>query len=275
MEPPPTCRPTSSAFGRRVSADRHHQAVSSERESFVPLPNLPRQPGIIGALTFYARSFADLQEVSIRRDVRGWLSTRSGKILDVGCGGQPYRGFLPDECDYTGLDWEGAASGFGYASQATVYYEGNDFPFPDETFDNLFHTEVLEHVPETDHFLRECRRVLRKGSEMFFTVPFQARFHFVPFDHWRFTPTSLNTVLARANFVDIRIRNRGTDQTVAAYKVAAVGLRLLRGSRSSKAVGALVSPLTFVSLLAGHLSLWSEAGSSDDCLGYTVTATAG
>lgn len=263
-------------LGGKRSADGPHQTVlHPQQERFIPPPNRPRQPGIIGTLTFYARSFADLQEVSVRRDVRSWLMTCSGKILDVGCGAQPYREFLPDDCKYTGLDWEGASSGFGYSSEETVYYSGDDFPFDNEAFDNLFHTEVLEHVLQTDHFLKECRRVLRSGSQMFFTVPFQARFHFVPLDHWRFTPTSLAFVLERANFVDVRIRHRGTDDTVAAYKVAAVGLRLLRGSLASKLVGVCISPLTLVSLALGHLSLWSGVGSSDDCLGYTVTATAG
>ncbi len=44
-------------------------------------------------------------------------------------------------------------------------------PFPDATFDIVVHSDTLEHVANPVHALSECRRVLRKGGVLCFTVP--------------------------------------------------------------------------------------------------------
>ena len=43
-------------------------------------------------------------------------------------------------------------------------YDGVHFPFPDETFDALISSAVLEHVADMDSFAAECARVLRPGG---------------------------------------------------------------------------------------------------------------
>lgn len=186
----------------------------------------------------------------------------------------PYRRLLPAGCRYQGLDWAGAETAFGYFSREVVLFDGEAFPFPDAAFDSLFHTEVLEHVPDPTKFLAECRRVLTPRGEFFLSVPFQARFHYIPHDYWRFTPSGLRLLLDRAGFVDIDVTPRGTDLTVAAYKTASLVFRLLRGGLRDKCLGAILAPLAGIALLIGHLSLVLDWGSHDDCLGYTVTARA-
>lgn len=49
--------------------------------------------------------------------------------------------------------------------------EGNTIPFPDNSFDRMICSEVLEHVIEVDIFLDELLRVLKPGAVMIFTVP--------------------------------------------------------------------------------------------------------
>jgi SAM-dependent methyltransferase len=46
-------------------------------------------------------------------------------------------------------------------------------PYPDETFDVVYHSHVLEHLSKWDAptFLRECRRVLRPGGLIRIAVP--------------------------------------------------------------------------------------------------------
>jgi SAM-dependent methyltransferase len=44
-------------------------------------------------------------------------------------------------------------------------------PFPDDTFDVVTHSDTLEHLPNPVHALTECRRVLRPGGVLCFTVP--------------------------------------------------------------------------------------------------------
>ena len=44
-------------------------------------------------------------------------------------------------------------------------------PYEDESYDVILHSDTLEHVPDPIKALNECRRVLRKGGALIFTVP--------------------------------------------------------------------------------------------------------
>lgn len=158
-------------------------------------------------------------------------------------------------------------------SDRLVFYGGGRFPFKDCKFDFLFHTEVLEHVFEKEEFLEECYRVLKRDGEMLFTVPFQARYHYIPFDYWRFTPSALERMLITAGFGHIKITPRGNDITVAVYKTLCVIYRMiLTGNFAEKVLGVSFSPLIFVLIIVGQFSLRYNIGSIDDSLGYVVTA---
>ncbi|MFZ4856590.1 MAG: class I SAM-dependent methyltransferase [Desulfuromonadaceae bacterium] len=211
---------------------------------------------------------------SVYRDLRPWLQERSGTLLEVGCGAQPYRFLVPDGCLYTGLDADEAESHFDYRLPDTVYYSGEQFPFADGSFDNLFHTEVLEHIYHAGRFLGECRRVLKPSGSMFFTVPFQARYHYIPHDFFRYTPAALERMLDEAGFKEIEIKPRGSDITVAANKCISVFYRWLRSTPAGVVAAVPVSPVALLILIVGWLSLRLTVGSYDDCLGYTVTAKA-
>jgi SAM-dependent methyltransferase len=155
----------------------------------------------------------------------------------------------------------------------TTYYDGSVFPFPDYTFDHLYLTEVLEHIYDLVPFLSECRRVLRPGGSLFLSVPFQARYHYIPHDYWRFTPAALERLLSDVGFQHIEIRPRGTDISVACYKILCVLYRWLLGRASTKLLGLLMAPVGGAALAIGHLSLKTGLGSQDDTLGYIVVAS--
>ena len=244
------------------------------QESFQPPPNRPDDRGLRTALERIARRVLDLQVRTVEKAVSAWLPRRTGQVLEVGCGLQPYRRYLPPEVGYVGLDWAGAGEGFGYSVPDVVHYDGGQFPFDDGRFDSVFHTEVLEHVFDVKTLLSECRRVLRPGGEMLLTVPFQARFHYIPHDYWRFTPSALRRMLEEAGFEEIDVRPRGTDVTVAGYKGVGVTYRLLSGSVLQKIGGVLLVPVGALALGVAHLSLALGLGSTDDCLGYTVVCRA-
>jgi ubiquinone/menaquinone biosynthesis C-methylase UbiE len=44
-------------------------------------------------------------------------------------------------------------------------------PYPDQSFDLVIHSDTLEHVPNPIHALQECRRVLKPGGAVCFTIP--------------------------------------------------------------------------------------------------------
>ncbi len=184
------------------------------------------------------RRLIDLQAGSIWRDLAGELAAIDGLVIDVGCGAQPYRPLLGPSARYMGIDTTDAKSDFGYEISDTVYFEGDSWPVGSESVNVVLCTETLEHVLEP----RSCspRRTVRSFvGEDLLTVPFAARWHFVPNDYWRFTPSSLRYLLETAGFTDVAVYARGNAFTVACYKTIALVLPYLfpqhRGARPRRA----------------------------------------
>jgi SAM-dependent methyltransferase len=220
----------------------------------------------------------DLQAASIWRDLREELPAVRGTVVDVGCGAQPYRGLLGPDVRYIGIDTANAKADFGYEFPDVLYFEGDTWPLPDDTADLVLATETLEHIPDPRGFLAEAARCLRPAGRLMLTVPFAARWHYVPHDYWRFTPSSLQMLLGEAGFGEIGVFARGNALTVAAQKTMALPLTMLfpqepQGAKriASQAVGILTLPVVAALAAAGNLSLHGAGG--EDCLGYTVVAT--
>jgi SAM-dependent methyltransferase len=247
----------------------------NNKESSPPMPNRPPGNKAKDKLLFILRQVADLQVASVFRHLKPWLAALSGEVLEVGCGAQPYRHLIPESCHYRGLDWQGAEKHFQYRTNDTIYYSGEQFPFADHTFDYLFHTEVMEHVYDLNLFLKECCRVLKPDGGFLCTIPFQARYHYIPFDFWRLTPAALQRIFTETGFQYIQVIPRGNDLTVAAYKVIGVLFRWAQGNWWDKIIALCCLPIGIIALIIGHLAMYFNWGSSDDCLGYTVTAKAG
>ena len=225
-----------------------------------------------------ARRFLDLQAGSVWDDLVALLPTSRGVVLDVGCGAQPYRHLVPPEATYQAIDYAGADQHFGYSMPDTTYYQGDRWPVADASVDVVLCTEALEHVPEPAVFLAEAARSLKPGGRLLLTVPFAARWHYIPHDYWRFTPSGLQRLLSAAGFERVAVFARGNVLTVACYKVMALLLPLLmpQGKSLAKRVpllacGALALPFVVALGTIGTLSLKFGKG-GDDCLGYTAVA---
>lgn len=59
----------------------------------------------------------------------------------------------------------------GYVFGAYPEVDMHKLPYPDASFDVVIHSDTLEHVINPVHALRECRRVLKPGGAVCFTVP--------------------------------------------------------------------------------------------------------
>ena len=223
-----------------------------------------------------ARRQLDLQAASCWNDLKGELADAQGVVLDVGAGAQPYRPLVPRTATYRAIDSVIARDGFGYDVPDTEYFEGDRWPVEDASVDLVLATETLEHIPDPAVFLAEARRVLRPGGRLLLTVPFAARWHYIPHDYWRFTPASLRDLLGTAGFADPVVTARGNEVTVAAYKLMALLLPPLfppqGGITPGRVVALLFVPLILLLALIGGLSLRQEG--SVDCLGWTVSAVA-
>jgi SAM-dependent methyltransferase len=222
------------------------------------------------------RRFFDIQAGSAWRDLSAVLPSLQGTVLDVGCGAQPFRSLINPHATYLGIDTDGAKAHFGYEMPNTTYFSGDVWPVADSSVDVVLCTETLEHVLDTRRFLTEASRCVAAGGTLLLTIPFAARWHFIPYDYWRFTPSSLNYLVTATGFHSVRVYARGNAYTVACYKVMTLLLLLLMPQTASKVLGLLLRLvglvfLPFFVLLAVVANVSLSYG-GDDCLGYTVLA---
>ncbi|MCX5713195.1 MAG: class I SAM-dependent methyltransferase [Candidatus Omnitrophica bacterium] len=248
------------------------------QEAWQPLPNVAPD-NLKNRTLFYLRLFLDLEVFTTYWDVRKAAKRFKGNVLEIGCGLQPYRHLMPEDARYHALDWEGSCKCFHYTSKEVTYYDGGIFPFKDSAFNFIFHTEVLEHVFDIKQFLSECHRVLPKGGEMVFTIPFAARYHYIPNDYWRLTPAAAEKLLEGSGFERIVVSPRGNDIAVAVSKLNAVFYRIIMKKFDNIILkilntvffGSIFSIPIFCLTIIGHLSILFKVGSPNDPLGYTIT----
>jgi SAM-dependent methyltransferase len=115
--------------------------------------------------------FRATEDENRRAILRALRNVGGARLLDLGCGDGSFTTEL------------GRASGAGelngielvprFAEQARA--RGVDvqqadltepFPYPDGHFDVVHSNQVIEHMPDTDHFLRESRRVLAASGTL-------------------------------------------------------------------------------------------------------------
>lgn len=183
-------------------------------------------PGGLGWLVnpFY---FARL---GLWRGLREFFPRLDRRVLDVGCGRQPYRPYLPATADYVGMEIDTPRTRRDF--QAEVYYDGKSFPFPDGSFDAVLCSQVFEHVFTPGEFLAEINRVLRPGGLLLLTVPFVWDEHEQPHDFARYSSFGLQALLERAGFAIEGKRKTMSDSRVL-FQLLNAYLFKVTGARTS------------------------------------------
>jgi SAM-dependent methyltransferase len=105
-------------------------------------------------------------------------------VLDVGVGSAPYWHLRPD------LAWHGLDINEGEKVDYLIAKD-KDWPIPNESFDVVFCTQVIEHVEVPEFMVSQVKRVLKPGGLVILNAPFLYPFHGMPEDHSRFTTSQL------------------------------------------------------------------------------------
>lgn len=106
------------------------------------------------------------------------------RVLELGSGTGYALGKIR-ECypNVSGLEVQG--SSYSFVDTDIQFFDGKNIPFDDETFDVVFSSHVLEHVPHIDELLSEIFRVLKPGGVSLHVLPsptwrvFTSLFHYV------------------------------------------------------------------------------------------------
>lgn len=248
--------------------------MSVINEGFRPVKHEP-PAGLFGKIKFYGRMLLDLQILTIYHDIKIELPTFKGQVLDVGCGQSPYK-FLLNKSDtiYKGIDIADAAN-FDYENTDITPFDGENIPFADNTFDSLICTEVLEHVYNHQALVNEMYRVCKTGAKGIITIPFSARYHYIPYDFFRYTPAALEKIFSK--FSKVTVKPRGTDILVIASKIIVLFFRNIIPDNIIKIIllpiWIILLPFLGLTVLIAHVSRWLNLGSDHDPLGYTILIT--
>ena len=182
------------------------------------------------------------------------LLPSKGRILDVGCA---YGWFLEVARERgwhtAGVEVEEATAHLAREGGIDVTLGTlHDASFDDASFDCVGLWDVLEHVPDVDAFLAECRRVLKPGGVLAVQSPnvrsVMAKLMgsdwswlLLPQHVYHFTPKSMNRTLERRGFTVAR--SYTWEPTEAFVQDAARKIGLLNKVRVRKAATPLVATM--------------------------------
>lgn len=130
---------------------------------------------------------------------------REARLLDVGCG----TGWLSaDFPDYVGVD--NMPETVTAAQEAGLDVRAADLqgrlPFDDAMFDGVVLKDVLEHLQDPVHMVKEVKRVLRPGGVAFASSPDAQRWSWDDYTHRRpFTRKSMSRLFADNGFLVERV----------------------------------------------------------------------
>ncbi len=165
-------------------------------------------------------------------NIKDFAPRLKGSILDFGCGAKPYVDLFENCSEYIGMDID--VSGHDHANEnIDVYYDGEHIPFEDDRFDNIFSSEVFEHISNPEAILPEIRRVLKPGGYMLATVPFIWNEHEVPYDFKRYTGFGIKNLLEKQGFDVLEIR-KSTSCIEMIYQIKAEYYRYKFAGKSDR-----------------------------------------
>jgi len=240
-------------------------------EGFKPWSHSP-PIGISNSVRYYIRLIVDFQVLSVYRHMKLFIRQVKGNILDLGCGESPYR-FLIDEktTKYYGLDIYDANK-FEYKKDDIAHFDGKHIPYPNDMFDYVICTEVLEHCENYQGLIDEVYRVMKPDGKALFTIPWSARYHYIPYDYFRYTPSTLKKIFS--HFSETSILPRGTDVTTISSKIIVLYFRNLIQKKAWHYIFfpilIMFAPLVLITIALGHVSMLLKIGNDLDPLGYTI-----
>lgn len=126
----------------------------------------------------YHSDFDEVENLPRIRVAAEWIKDRQPKtILDIGCGpGHLGKVIRRDTSiiEIDGIDFSKVAVEHAKTVLDKVWhvnFDIEDIPARNDTYDAVVCLEVLEHVYDIDHVLREIRRVLKSSGRTLISVP--------------------------------------------------------------------------------------------------------
>jgi len=118
----------------------------------------------------------------------------TGYTLEIGGATSYYAEYFPNK---VGLDIRPSPN-------VDIVADAHSIPLPDNQFDVVLCTEVLEHLHTPQKAIDEMRRVLKPGGALILTTRFISPIHDAPGDYFRFTKYGLAHLLREWDVVSLQ-----------------------------------------------------------------------
>jgi SAM-dependent methyltransferase len=168
-----------------------------------------------------------------------------GVLLDIGSGGKDYRNLVTGYSEYKTLEHDNK---FKPDIMASVY----GIPIPDNSFDTIISTQVLEHLEFPEQAVKEIFRVLKRGGHCLISAPMLNELHEEPFDFFRYTSYGLEKLANRAGFEIVSINRVGGYHCSRAQ--LAIKYLWLRWQNNKY----LLRPFILFSKIYGRIMIWLD-----------------
>jgi SAM-dependent methyltransferase len=136
------------------------------------------------------------------REIAASLPAKT-RVLDAGAGECAYKPLFA-KCEYKSLDLAIGEARWNYEHLDYVA-PLDEMPIPDESFDVVLCTEVLEHLKNPLASVQEMFRVLKPDGRLFVTVPMAQNEHQVPYDFFRYTSFGIKYLCHEAGFQTVDV----------------------------------------------------------------------
>jgi SAM-dependent methyltransferase len=135
----------------------------------------------------------------LRRDlkylIKSDLVVPGDQILDFGSGNSPYRSlFLNKFKKYITADLP------GNKNAGILIGKDGKIDNPDESFDCVLSSQVLEHIADPGTYLDECYRLMKKDGKLILSTHGMWLYHADPCDYYRWTREGLECTLEKSGF---------------------------------------------------------------------------
>ncbi len=153
-----------------------------------------------------------------------------GRTLDVGAGQLPLRPLVQQYGgQYESIDIERRHPDLIHVGDAQTLAN-----FPDNTYDTVISSQVLEHLPDPFAAFAAIARGLKPGGKLILPSPHLSRMHEVPHDYYRFTEFGLRAMSERVALTPLETYPNGGlitflgQQTCSLWMTVMWGIPLLR-----------------------------------------------
>jgi len=90
-------------------------------------------------------------------------------------------------------------------SNADLIGSAYEIPAKNKSFDCALCSAVLEHLEEPEQALKECHRVLKKGSIAVYSIPFIWHIHEQPRDFYRYSKYGIEYLFQKTGFEIVQL----------------------------------------------------------------------